>query len=46
MVNTNNEKKRSLADFFGIWKDDKYWEDYKKEIRKTRDRARMREFKW
>ena len=31
-------KKKNIMDFFGIWKDDeKYWNDYNKEIRKIRN---------
>ncbi len=42
----DKRKKKNIMKFVGIWKNDKYWENYKKEIRRTRDRARMREVKF
>lgn len=45
MIELIEEKKRkSVSEFIGIWKDDaKYWDNFKKEIRKGRDKAKMRE---
>ena len=41
------QKKKSLADFYGVWKDDsEYWENFKKEIRKSRNKARLRMVKF
>ena len=41
------KKKNNLMDFFGIWKDDsEYWENFKKEIRKSRNNAKMREVRF
>jgi len=38
------KKKKSIKEFIGIWKDDsEYWENFKKEIRKSRNNAKMRE---
>ncbi len=41
-----NKPKGDMMKFFGIWKDDSvYWERFEKEIRKSRDSARLREVK-
>lgn len=37
---------KDLMKFFGIWKDDSdYWKEFNKEIRKSRNSARLREVK-
>jgi predicted CopG family antitoxin len=39
-------KKKSIIEFLGIWAEDsEYWKNFKKEIRKSRDKAKMRELK-
>ena len=39
-------KKKSIVDFVGIWKDDSdYWEKFEKDVRRSRNNARMREVK-
>ena len=43
---TVNRKKKNLMDFFGIWKDDKYWDDFNDKIRKSRDKAKLRGVKF
>ncbi len=41
------KKKKSIMEFVGIWKnDDKYWENFKKEVRKTRNKMKLREVKF
>ena len=40
------KEKKSLMDFFGIWKeDDEYWKDFKKKIREDREKSKLREIK-
>lgn len=39
------KRKGSLVELAGIWKGDDYWEDFKKEIRKDRDKMKLREVK-
>ena len=47
IVDNRKEKKKSIMDFVGIWKEDSdYWENFKKEIRKSRDKAKLRDYKW
>ena len=36
-------KRKSINEFVGIWKDDDYWDNFKKEIRKLRTRAKLKE---
>ncbi len=44
---TSDGKKKDIMKFCGLWRDDsKYWENFKKEIRKSRDRAKLREVKF
>lgn len=38
------KKRKNIMGFAGIWKDDAdYWDNFKKEIRKSRNKARLRE---
>ena len=35
--------KKKIIDFFGVWKEDsEYWKKFKKDIRKSRDNAKIR----
>lgn len=44
--NKKNEKK-NIMEFCGIWADDdKYWKNFKKEIRKNRNKMKLREVKF
>ena len=44
LAERNNKNRKSLIDFYGVWKDDsEYWENFKKEIRETRNRAKTRD---
>jgi predicted CopG family antitoxin len=46
IVEARRRKKKSISKFVGIWsEDDEYWRNFKKEIRKSRDKAKMREVK-
>lgn len=46
LVDNKGKRKRSLAEFYGLWGDDRYWENFKKEIRKSRNKAKLREVKF
>lgn len=40
-------KKENILELAGAWKDDsEYWGNFKKEIRKSRDKAKLRKYKW
>jgi predicted CopG family antitoxin len=40
---TPKVKKKSIMDFVGMWKDDSdYWEKFEKDIRRSRNNAKMR----
>ena len=40
-------KKKSILDLAGAWSDDsEYWENFKKDVRKSRDVAKMREVRF
>ncbi|MEK6836402.1 MAG: antitoxin VapB family protein [Nanoarchaeota archaeon] len=40
----NKKKKRNIMELFGVWKDDaEYWDNFEKEIRKSRNNAKMRD---
>lgn len=42
--NIINKKKKSIKEFIGIWKEDsEYWNNFEKEIRKSRNSSKMRE---
>lgn len=44
-INEKNKRKekKNLAEFYGIWKDDSaYWENFKKEIQESRNKAKLR----
>lgn len=44
LLEKKRKQKKSIKKFIGIWKDDsEYWENFKKEIRKSRNSAKMRE---
>ena len=43
MDEVNKIRRKSIMDFCGVWKDDsEYWENFEKEIRKSRNKAKMR----
>ena len=44
---TSGKKKRSILEFAGIWADDsEYWKNFEKEVRVSRDKAKLREVKF
>jgi len=44
LINRKEKKKKRIIEFVGIWKDDsEYWDNFKKEIRKSRNNSKMRE---
>lgn len=38
-------QKKNIMEFAGIWKDDEYWENFKKDIKETRKSAKLKEAK-
>ncbi|MEK6844581.1 MAG: antitoxin VapB family protein [Nanoarchaeota archaeon] len=41
------KRKKSIMEFVGLWKEDAdYWENFKKKIRESRNKARLREVKF
>jgi predicted CopG family antitoxin len=47
IVDARRKKKKSISNFIGIWSgDDEYWKNFKKEVRKSRNKAKMREVKF
>ena len=46
LVDNKKFQKRSIMKFCGICKDDDYWENFKKEIRKSRKNVKLREVKF
>lgn len=36
-------QKKNIMEFAGIWKDDKYWENFNKEVKKTRKNSKLKE---
>ncbi len=46
---TSGKRKRAenIMKLAGAWKDDsEYWDNFKKEIQKSRDKTKLREYKW
>lgn len=44
---TDVRRKKSMMDFFGIWKEDaEYWNNFEKNIEGIRKRAKLRGAKW
>ncbi|MEK6881413.1 MAG: antitoxin VapB family protein [Nanoarchaeota archaeon] len=36
-------KRKRILELAGTWKDDSYWEEFKKEVRRNRNRMKLRE---
>jgi len=46
IVDERKTKKKNLMDFFGIWKDDKEWDNIGKKIYEDRKKFKLGEYKW
>lgn len=42
LIENKKKGKNSVMDFVGIWKNDEYWENFKKDVGKTRKKAKLR----